>query len=132
WNGTTLRHRVEGAALSTAELGPWQLSGQPEGALSGNAASMADHCWEQPPASLCLSALSWSPARSHVVAVLQGMDMRYFDRWLPEDVTITGRAYAALSLDVTAAGPDGSAIWRQEETTVYYTGGDEPMVTPLE
>ncbi len=100
--------------------------------MQADAVTAGDHCWEQPPASLCLSGLSWSPAHTHLVAVLRDLDMHYFDRWLPEDFTVTGRAYAAASLDLTPAGPDGSAIWRQEDTTIRYTGGDEPLVTPLE
>ena len=117
WNGKALEHRISSASIRTDELGLWQLSGEPEVTVSAAAVTAGDHFWEQAPASLCLSALSWSPAHSHVVAVLSGLDMRYFDRWLPEDVTVTGRAYAALSLDVTPAGPQGSGIWRQEDTT---------------
>jgi translocation and assembly module TamB len=132
WDGTTLEHRVENASLSTPELGEWRLAGAPAVSLRSGAATVGDHCWEQTPESLCLSNLAWSPDRTTFTAALQSFDLQHFDQWLPADLGLTGRAYAAASMEITAAGPDGSLIWRQEKTRILYAAADQPLATEVD
>jgi translocation and assembly module TamB len=132
WDGRALRERLSEASLAADMAGAWQLSGTPELVLSADAAVLEAHCWQQPPTSLCLGALAWSPGRWTLSAALRELDLERFNRWLPEDLALAGMAEADVSLDFGPAGPTGAASWRQDGATLYYTGGEEPLVTPLE
>jgi translocation and assembly module TamB len=132
WNGSVLRHRIETANVTTEWTGTWQLNGTPELMAHADAVSLGAHCWEQAPASLCLSQVSWSPTRSMVVGELRDLDLQRLARWWPADFALTGRAQADVSLEVSPAGVAGSADAHLVDATLYYTGGDEPVVTPLQ
>jgi len=132
WSGSALQHRLESGAVTSELLGDWQLEGEPQLRLAADAIDITAHCWRQRPATLCVDAASWSPGRSRMSAALRNFDLRQFNRWLAADVAIEGRAEADLDIVAEERGLSGSAAWRQAGTIVYYTGGDEPLVTPLE
>lgn len=132
WDGKTLRHAIERATVAEESFGEWRLADEPVLALRVGAVDVGAHCWEQPPASLCIESLAWSAQRTHIVGQLREFDLGRFDRWLPKDLAMVGRAAADVSLELTPATTVGRLQWRQDGTTVYYTGGDEPLETVLE
>ncbi|MCC7490223.1 MAG: translocation/assembly module TamB domain-containing protein [Gammaproteobacteria bacterium] len=131
WDGTTLRHRLEAASITADAAGTWRLAGEPELVLAATQAEVGAHCWEQAPSSLCISRAHWTPCEAVLAAGLRELDLARFNRWLGEDLAVTGRAQADLLASLAADGARAELHWRQQGTTVYYTGGDEPLVTTL-
>lgn len=132
WDGRALQHRLAAATLRHEVAGTWSLAGEPPVSLGTDSASIGPHCWLQDPTALCIDAARWSPRRSQLAARLDDFDLQRFDPWLPADLAVTGRADASLDLTLDGDMPVGSVTWRQRGTTLYYTGGDEPVVTPLD
>jgi translocation and assembly module TamB len=132
WTGGALRHELVSARVAEAKLGEWRLDGRPAVSVAPDRGSATAHCWRRPPAALCVSRLEWSPRGTSLVAEVAGLDLAGLERWLPPDLALTGSARATADL---ATGPDGVAGTvdaRLEEAVLYYTGDDEPLVTPLD
>lgn len=132
WDGRALRERLSAASIEVEVAGAWRLAGEPELVLRTDAAALEAHCWQQAPTTLCLGALAWSPERWTLSAALRELDLQRFNRWLPEDLALAGLAEADVALDAGPGGLSGTASWRQDGATLYYAGGEEPLVTPLE
>lgn len=131
WDGAALRHQLTAAEISADAAGTWRLAGEPALVLAATQAEIGAHCWEQAPSALCISRARWTPREATLAAELRELDLARFNRWLGEDLAVTGGADASLVADLTGAGASAVLHWRQQGTTVYYTGGDEPLVTTL-
>jgi translocation and assembly module TamB len=131
WAREVLRHRISSARVLAQATGEWRLRGEPELELGAASFSLGPHCWEQAPAALCFTELAGSAGRSRVAAELRDLDLQRFAEWLPEDLAVTGRAEAAVALESAAAAISGTAAIRLADAIVYYTGGDEPLVSVL-
>lgn len=131
WDGVLLHHQLSLASVTAGGFGAWRLAGEPELVVGATQARIGAHCWAQAPTSICIDRAQWSPRESAIAAQLRDLDLMRFDPWLGEDLAITGQASAELVASLTPAGATGSFHWRQQGTTVWYTGGDEPLVTAL-
>lgn len=132
WTGRELVHQLQQADLSNADAGVWQMRGEPEIRVAATAASIGQHCWVQQPTRLCIGSASWSPGRWQLAAELAELDLQRFNAFLAKDMGISGMAAASLDLVSVEGKLGGTASWRQLDTTLYYTGGDEPLVSRLE
>lgn len=131
WDGALLHHRLAAATISNDAIGAWQLAGEPELVLGTTQAAISGHCWEQTPTSVCISEARWTPRASALALELRWLNLARFNRWLGGELAVTGRADASLAVSLSARGITGSARWHQQGTTLYYTGGDEPLITSL-
>jgi translocation and assembly module TamB len=128
WDGRSLRHRFGPAAVAVAPLGQWRLRDSAPWEFRNGAVTVGDHCWAQGEATLCLRQAMWSNARSVVAAELRDFSVAPLGELLGADMAISGIVEADLGFEQDAAGVTGSLWWRQDGTTFYYTGGDEPIV----
>jgi translocation and assembly module TamB len=132
WSAGELRHRVSRASVGHDALGEWRLAGEPALSLGTSAAQVGPHCWEQSPGSLCIGELAWSAQRSRIALRARELPLELLARGLPKDFAVTGRVSAEADLGLTPAGIGGTVAWRQEGTILSYTGGEEPLATPLD
>lgn len=133
WDGTTLRHRLGAVLVEDPRLGAWRLAGEPEVALRAGSFAIGPHCWEQAPAALCIGTLRWSPARTEVAAELRDFALsRLSDLLARPDFALSGSLYATVTAELAGGTLVGSASAHARDATVRYTGGDEPLVTPLD
>lgn len=128
WQNATLRHEISAASLGMeGVVGDWRLAGRPVLVASADRFGISSHCWEQLPATLCIGEARWAPRDALLVASLHDLELSRFDHWLGSNLALGGRASAELSAALTAAGPEASFHWRQQETAVHYTEGEEPV-----
>ncbi len=132
WDGSQLGYRLLDARLDHEALGGWTLTGEPAVGIGAGAVAIGPHCWVQAPAELCIEEATWTAQRARFTARLRAFDLQRFAAWFPADFAVTGQAEADVALALAGGVLTGDAAWRQHGTTLYYTGGDEPLVTPLE
>lgn len=132
WNGSRLEHRLTDARLGHTTFGDWTLAGEPAIGIGAGTAAIGSHCWVQAPAELCVEEALWSAQRARLTARLRDFDLQRFAAWFPPDLAMTGVAQADVAVALAGGVLTGAVAWRQHGTMLYYTGGDEPLVTPLE
>lgn len=132
WDGRTLRHVIGAASVAEARLGRWTLLGAPTVSLRGGAADVGAHCWLQGEGRLCIDALMWSDMQARLAARLANFDLRGLAPWFPADVALDGHADAEVDVERADAAWRGAAAWRQDGSTLWYTGGDEPLEISFE
>lgn len=132
WQQATLRHEISAASLGMeGPLGSWRLAGRPLLVAGAGRAGIGSHCWEQPPAALCISEARWAPHDGRLVASLRRFGLSRFDDWLGRNLAVEGEASVDLSFALTAEGPEASFRWWQEGTAIHYTEGEEPLTRKL-
>jgi translocation and assembly module TamB len=127
WDGRTLRHTVSPASIDTAPIGAWRLRDPMPLQVRDAAVQIGEHCWVQEAATLCVREGAWSAARAALVAQLRDFSLAPVATLLGEHMTITGSVTADVAFEQNPAGITGQLSWRQDGTTLHYTGAEEPI-----
>ena len=131
WNGQSLALAIHSATLAEERLGGWQLAGEPAASIASDRASLAAHCWRQPPAELCLEDSRWAPGELSTRGRLAHFDLAGLGRWLPEGLALAGEAGGSAEVALSGNALAGTMAVELADAEVRYNDGDEVVTAPL-
>jgi translocation and assembly module TamB len=130
WDGSTLNHLLTRVVVASPTTGTWWLQEAVEVDADRDHLKISPHCWNQPPAVLCLEETEWAGGMFSTAGELQQFPLSVFDPWLGAGIQLHGQAEANFALRGGPGDLGGHLRWRQENTRLVYE--EQPGTAPME